>query len=94
MEHATVAEKITRERFSLNVPYPTCQNFFQNCSAETYLLARGQCCFLQTSKDQTFFRRHNNIAPGGGGGRIGKKTMFRKMLTKCAILSRLFCPRL
>ena len=68
MEHATIAEKITRERFSLNAPYPTCQNFFQNCSAETYLLARGQSCFLQTSKDQTFFRRHNNIAPGGGGG--------------------------
>ena len=30
----------------------------------------------------------------GGGGRIGTATMFRKMLTKCAILSRLFCPRL
>ena len=82
MENATIPEKITRERFSLNVPYPTCQNFFQNCSAETYLLAQGQCCFLQTSKDQ------------GGGGRIGTATMFRKMLTKCAILSRLFCPRL
>ena len=68
MENATIPEKITRERFSLNVPYPTCQNFFQNCSAETYLLSQGQRCFLQTSKDQTFFRRHNNIAPGRGGG--------------------------
>ena len=34
------------------------------------------------------------LLPGGGGGRIGTSTMFRKMLTKCAILSRLFCPRL
>ena len=68
MENATIPEKITGERFSLNVPYPTCQNFFQNCSAETYLLSQGQRCFLQTSKDQTFFRRHNNIAPGRGGG--------------------------
>ena len=29
------------------------------------------------------------LLPGGGGkGRIGTATMFRKMLTKCAILSR------
>ena len=91
MENATISEKITWERFSLNVPYTTCQNYFQNnCSAETYLLAPGQCCFLQTSKDQTFFRRDKNIAPRGkrGKGRIGTATMFRKMLTKCAILSR------
>lgn len=56
------------KRFSLNEQYPMRQNYFQNnCSAETYLLAPVQCCFLQTSKDQTFFRRHSIIAPRGSG---------------------------
>ena len=60
-----------------------------NCSAETNLLPPVQCCFLQTPRDQAFFRRHNNVVSSGRGEeRIAMVTMFRKMLSKFAILSR------
>ena len=44
----------------------------------------GQSCFLQTSKDHT-----TTLLPrGGGNGRIDTALMFRKMLWKCAVFSR------
>ena len=61
-------------------------NFQNNCSAETNLLSPVQCCFLQTPKDQAFFRRHNNVASSGRGKeRIAMVRMFRKKLSKCAV---------
>ena len=61
-------------------------NFQNNCSAETNLLPPVQCCFLQTPKDQAFFRRHNNVASSGRGEeRIAMVRMFRKKFSKCAV---------
>ena len=75
----------------------TQQSYFQNnCSAETNLLPpRGpvQCCFLQTPKDQAFFRRHVTLLPVVGGR---KESQWLGCLEKSSLsvqFNQEFCPR-
>ena len=73
----------------------TQQNNFQNiCSAETNLLPPVQCCFLQTPKDQAFFRRHATLLPVVGGR---KESQWLGCLEKSSLsvqFNQEFCPRL
>ena len=69
-------------------------NFQNNCSAETNLLPPVQCCFLQTPKDQAFFRGHNDVASSGRGR---KESEWLGCLEKNSLSVQFyqeFCPRL
>ena len=94
MEHATIAKKLLENVSPLMCPILRVKTFSKTAPRKHISLPEVNVASYKRPRISLSLEDTTTLLPGGGGGRNGTKTMFIKILTKCAILSRLFCPRL